>query len=652
MLAPPKKKSTAIATVSRGDEGTKPKRAPPMKTATRNIEFPPGKRIRAAIAVAKLALNNLSKTLADRNCGLREIQTAVVPVFGIEWTRETVIGVKTTRINNILKRIKNSPAGPTCYARLEKLWLDSFINPIDPFPVKWVTWKNLLVKFGIYSTRPYSVWMFMVRELADIAINDPFELAEFRRDQLYELKIASELLTPLGETWQAARIAFSKKEGFPANNLTDMRVNQNSLIRTVSGKTLENSGPARKCRRLRHELALPSNYTKLGPAARIRALAASGAKPEQLNNFVAAGCQLNVLKQVGKSLKSVRSGIRCYLSFCSLMQLSPFPPSEGIVLQWSSIFGSTATFGLYVQHLLKACQLVGATTEWLSASIRSIARGLKRNRDISFRFHNFADFAMLLELLALEGWRSPFVRAAMLSFLFSLRVPSETLLLRRAYGNEPLLSFCRQETKARIGVRISNSVNILVAKFSYRKNIPSGCILRRPCICAPKTSAPHPFCPVHILWHHIRRTTLPGEHLFPELTQRNFNPTLKKTFAKASIPDAERFSSHCFRRGATQALKNCEATPRTLVGSGVWNSKAVLGYVDLTQDESAELSTLLLNPSLSSDSEDDTLPLRAVIRKRILRLPQLVKSLPEHTITDDENNDDDLTSEYSSGEIA
>ena len=633
------------------DESARPKAkakpAAPAKSASiHKLDILPEKRISATIEAAKILISNLSKILGGRNFGLIDIQKAIIPIFGIEWTREVVIGVTTNSINNIPKRIKNSPAGPSSYLRLEKLWLDSFVNPSTPFPLDWMQWRNLLVKFGLFRTRPASVWAFIVRDLADRGINQIHELAELRRDQLPSLELREDSSLPLYELWQVARIAFAKREGFGINSNTDFRINNSSLIRTIKGKDINDSAPARRVRRLGNEIALPANYLTLGPAARIRALAASGAPLEKLTEYTVAGCQLNVLRQVGRSLPSVRSGIQCYLSFCSLLQLPSFPPTERGILQWSSIFKPGATFGLYTQHVLKACQLVGADVDWLTASVRSIARGLKRARDLSFRFHNFASLDIIKEVLAIEGWNSDFLQAIVISFLFSLRVPSETLMLVRAFGDDPILEFTKQKPKALIGVREMRGAQLLVIKFRFRKNLPGGCILRRPCICTPKRPV-QLMCPIHVIWEHIRLAVRPGDPIFPKLSARNFNPTLKRVFSRAKIPDAGRFSSHCFRRGATQAIKNGSSSATVLAGSGAWNSRAVLGYVDLTQDESAEISAALLDPSLSSDSEDDLLSAKQIVRKRILRLPHLSQSLRE-TPDSDPDEDDDLTSEESS----
>ena len=86
---------------------------------------------------------------------------------------------------------------------------------------------------------------------------------------------------------------------------------------------------------------------------------------------------------------------------------------------------------------------------------------------------------------------------------------------------------------------------------------------------------------------------------------------------------------------------------RLIAWPGAWNSRAVLGYFDLTHDESADLSAVIRDPSLRSDSDGDLLPSREVVRKRILRLPQLSESLRK--VGDDASEkDDDVTSMRSS----
>ena len=111
----------------------------------------------------------------------------------------------------------------------------------------------------------------------------------------------------------------------------------------------------------------------------------------------------------------------------------------------------------------------------------------------------------------------------------------------RSFRGETLLSRTKQKTKPLTGARISNGINALVIKFSIRKNIPGGCILRRPRSCTRKGPSRQPFCPINVLWKAIRKRTNPGEDLFPALSTSNSNPTLMRVPAHASIPDARRF---------------------------------------------------------------------------------------------------------------
>ena len=178
--------------------------------------------------------------------------------------------------------------------------MDRCVNPSEPSPTQWKTWISVLVKFGLFASRSASIWIFIVRGMADRAIHQTHELDELRRDQLETLGIAPETLPSTVELRRAARIAFAKRAGFCINPNVDIRVANLTLIRTFSGKTLEQPRPPRMLGRFSNELALPANSPKLGPSARIRAQAASGPPIGKISEFAAAGRHLDILKNVGK----------------------------------------------------------------------------------------------------------------------------------------------------------------------------------------------------------------------------------------------------------------------------------------------------------------------------------------------------------------
>ena len=58
---------------------------------------------------------------------------------------------------------------------------------------------------------------------------------------------------------------------------------------------------------------------------------------------------------------------------------------------------------------------------------------------------------------------------AYMSYIFSLRLPSETLQLVWALSNGPITEYKKHDTNALIGVRTYNNTALLVAKFAFRK---------------------------------------------------------------------------------------------------------------------------------------------------------------------------------------
>ena len=64
-----------------------------------------------------------------------------------------------------------------------------------------------------------------------------------------------------------------------------------------------------------------------------------------------------------------------------------------------------------------------------------------------------------------------------------------------------------------------------------------------------------------------------------------------------------RFSSHAFRRGATDEIKNPGSAFATILTSGVWPTGGFRCYLDLHAGEAVNISALLIQ-ALDSDSDD------------------------------------------------
>ena len=268
------------------------------------------------------------------------------------------------------------------------------------------------------------------------------------------------------------------------------------------------------------------------------------------------------------------------------------------------VFNDAATYGNYVSLMEKAFFFPRFSTTWLAPAVRHVARGLKKCQDRSSRFPNFIRSHLLAKIAARETAESEFAQVRFLSSLFSFRVPSETLQLRRASPTDDLEGFTPQLEKALIGVRIIDGQQFLVAKLTTRKNLASGCILRRPCLCQLAAREAANLRPPHAIWAAVRRRVGPGELLFQSITRRNFNRALKAVLARIGVPSADRYSPHGFRRGTSQELKETGSPWSVVATSGVWRPPASRGYLDMSKDVEQGVAQLL-SVDFDSDSAEE-----------------------------------------------
>ena len=184
--------------------------------------------------------------------------------------------------------------------------------------------------------------------------------------------------------------------------------------------------------------------------------------------------------------------------------------------QWSCVVNDNATYRNYIGRVRIACFFYRLDTSWISPAVRRIARGLAKCQNKSFRFPNFIRSSLLLRIVEFEGFASEFAQVAYLSFLVSLRVPSETLMMRRAFPTDLIAEQTPQPDKALIKLATLDDRPYLVMKFSYGENLVYGCILRRPCFCPIATKHASALCPVHDFWPRIRARAHSGHSLYPE----------------------------------------------------------------------------------------------------------------------------------------
>ena len=126
--------------------------------------------------------------------------------------------------------------------------------------------------------------------------------------------------------------------------------------------------------------------------------------------------------------------------------------------------------------------------------------------------------------------------------------------------------------KAPICVRAADGESFPIDKLAWRRDLSSGCIIRRPFFCALPVPRAASLCPVHTFWPLIRRRVEPGAQLFSLAKRRNFNLTSNAVFSEMGIPDAGRYSSHAARWGDTQELTESGPPWSAAASSGLWHS--------------------------------------------------------------------------------
>ena len=117
----------------------------------------------------------------------------------------------------------------------------------------------------------------------------------------------------------------------------------------------------------------------------------------------------------------------------------------------------------------------------------------------------------------------------------------------------------------------------------------------RPVLCVCPSSRFHVWFPLRAVWPLVRDRGAAGDPLFPNRNAYNFNRKLKLHMSALEFGRGAAFSSHAFRRVATDEVKNCESTLAAILKSGTCVSAAYCNYIRLQAGESINVTTLLID---------------------------------------------------------
>ena len=218
--------------------------------------------------------------------------------------------------------------------------------------------RRVIVLSGLDSESDSPDWAPVLSTFAAFGFHYPNDLAISARIEAQAL-ISNELIAPaIWKLWRFVAMTTETGPNTIAHADLSLCANANALALQLRSREIRSTSFAKTHTSAKAELGLGGKFDLAGPSSRIRMLERAKFSPETINSFLNTGAQVNTLRQVQVSLRSVASGVQCWASFCDLVDAPYFPPSAALVLRWSTVFKPGRPFGGYVAHLSKARQLL------------------------------------------------------------------------------------------------------------------------------------------------------------------------------------------------------------------------------------------------------------------------------------------------------
>ena len=541
---------------------------------------------------------------------------AILPLFAIDFSRDVIKGLKPYKMTQFLNRLRGSKLDRSRYRDLVNHIRDPLIDDTIIFSPQLEEWRSVIVRRNLTERISLPDWIPIINHLVSSLITCPRDFQRWSLTEIFELAGTTPEASAVMALYQASLVATTATPSATPASSWQMLASAHSLAADlrVSSVAQTTCGRALSC--ARSALDLPPEFERLGPAAKIRCLAESAAPQAQIAHFLNTGAQVNTLHQVQDSLKSVASGIQCYASFCDLIQVAYFPPCSENILRWSTVFSPGRTFGIYLAHVSKACQLLNLPLTWITPSIRGVAKGLASAQDVSFRFDNFIQKDLFVKLIRFELLSSEVGRLFYVSYLFFLRVPSEGLPIIRAAPSDIITTKAPQSCMALMGIRSIGGFPRLILKLKKRKLNKTGAIMMRPCFCDGEGMMPTGLCPIRDFSPLIQNTTLPGEGLFSSLQRRNLNRILKAILKRMGVESAEKYSTKAFRRGAAMDIMASGSTLAQIMRSAGWHSQAFRAYLMFQMEEECNMKAIFASSTRSKTSKPRVVPKKTVIVRK------------------------------------
>ena len=296
-----------------------------------------------------------------------------------------------------------------------------------------------------------------------------------------------------------------------------------------------------------------------------------------------------------RTLGSVASALRCWGAFADDVLGAAgnhLPPSTAGIIAFSRIFRNPQTFSNYVSHIRLACQVANVSAGTTYGPEVRRATGAIRKREPHRLEKLFIESSLLRKLCRLSSSEGDHLSSALysLSYMCLLRVRSEALTA--VVGVESDIGQPMGDNRAVLIVKDDR----LLLCLARRKNRSTMTTLERKCVCHLTKST----CTLHLLAPVLTSLTR-GDPVFGRMSGDMALASLRRRLSDLSVPQAQRYRLHDFRRGHAQELATRGRGLATILRAGDWRSAAFSAYLDSTDIE----AKAVLEVAMDMESEGD-----------------------------------------------
>ena len=337
-----------------------------MLNYTVSKEPPKFSRLHATVVACEMFTHATIRVLMDPGCKAAAISAAIAPFFSIDFPKDAVLQIGNYKLSRFLNRLRGSLLNRAQYRCLVAHISDPLIDESIVFSPQLEEWRIIIVRYNLTDRLSLPDRIPIVNHLAASLICQPRGLSLWSHAEISQLAVVSPEATAIMGLYNAALVHCAPPKSATPEPSWQLLASAHALAAGLRVSSVAETIPARAQQAAKATIDLPDNFNSMGTAAKIRCLAESTADNADITRFLNTGAQVNTLHQVQDSLKSVDSGIQCYASFCDLVQVPYSPPATETISRWSSLFSPGRSFGQYLSHVSKACQLMHLSLNWLT----------------------------------------------------------------------------------------------------------------------------------------------------------------------------------------------------------------------------------------------------------------------------------------------